>query len=143
MISFQAKISKDTKDGGYNVVFPDLPGCITQGETIDEALEYAKEALSLYLEEAVDPKWQVPMPKTRKGRSYHWVCPAYNVGAAILIRRTRMMKGFTQVQLAKSLGITKQQLQKLETPGKSNPTVKMLERISEALGVDMRLDVAA
>ena len=29
---------------GYSVVFPDLPGCITQGETLEEAMEMAEEA---------------------------------------------------------------------------------------------------
>jgi predicted RNase H-like HicB family nuclease len=36
--------------GGYQVYFPDYPGCITVGDTIDEALKYAKEAMKLYLE---------------------------------------------------------------------------------------------
>lgn len=35
---------------GYTVTFPDLPGCITEGDTIDEAYKNAVEALALYLE---------------------------------------------------------------------------------------------
>ena len=34
---------------GYVVSFPDLPGCITEGETLGEALKMAKEALELHL----------------------------------------------------------------------------------------------
>ncbi len=34
---------------GYWVEFPDLPGCFTQGDTLEEAYQYAKEALDLYL----------------------------------------------------------------------------------------------
>ena len=41
-------INKD-KDG-YYVYCPELPGCHTQGDTIDEALENIKEAAGLYLE---------------------------------------------------------------------------------------------
>ena len=37
--------------GGYMVTVPALPGCITQGDTIDEALAMAKEAIELYVEE--------------------------------------------------------------------------------------------
>jgi predicted RNase H-like HicB family nuclease len=37
-------------EGSYHVVFPDYPGCITQGDTVDEALNMAKEAMELYLE---------------------------------------------------------------------------------------------
>jgi len=35
--------------GGYTVTFPDLPGCITQGDDVPEALAMAKEALELTL----------------------------------------------------------------------------------------------
>lgn len=37
-------------EGKYHVVFPDYPGCITQGATVEEALCMAKEAMELYLE---------------------------------------------------------------------------------------------
>ena len=35
--------------GGYSVDFPDLPGCISAGDTLEEALAMAREALSLHL----------------------------------------------------------------------------------------------
>ena len=35
--------------GGYTVTFPDVPGCITEGDTLDEAMHHAKEALELQL----------------------------------------------------------------------------------------------
>lgn len=37
-------------DGGYSVEVPALPGCYTQGETKEEAISMAKEAIELYLE---------------------------------------------------------------------------------------------
>ncbi|MFA5881628.1 MAG: type II toxin-antitoxin system HicB family antitoxin [Eubacteriales bacterium] len=43
---------------GYCVTFPDLPGCITEGDTLEETLYMAKEALELHLysmEEECDP----------------------------------------------------------------------------------------
>jgi predicted RNase H-like HicB family nuclease len=36
-------------DDGYTVTFPDLPGCVTQGDDIAEAVQMAAEAASLYL----------------------------------------------------------------------------------------------
>ena len=38
------------EEGGFSVNIPALPGCFTQGETIEEAIEMAKEAISLYVE---------------------------------------------------------------------------------------------
>jgi antitoxin HicB len=141
MIKYQAKIYKDGKS--YSVEFPDLPGCISMGDTLEEAKTMAQDALSLYLEEAKDPQWTVPKPKTRKGREYYWIRPGLEVSIPLMLRQKRIEAGFTQAQMAQKLGITIQQVQKLETPGKSNPTVKTLERISQALNVDLEIDLVA
>ena len=37
-------------EGGFTVVVPSLPGCITYGENINHAIEMAKEAIEGYLE---------------------------------------------------------------------------------------------
>jgi antitoxin HicB len=41
---------KKEPEGGYTVFVPSLPGCITYGETIDESIINAKEAIGLYIE---------------------------------------------------------------------------------------------
>lgn len=38
------------EEGGFSVAVPALPGCFTQGETIDEAIQMAKDAIILYVE---------------------------------------------------------------------------------------------
>ena len=43
-------ILEEQKEGGYTVYVPSLPGCISEGETIDEAIKNIKEAIELYLE---------------------------------------------------------------------------------------------
>lgn len=47
---FQVAIIPDKEDGGYYVEVPGLPGCVTQGETIEECLINAKEAIEVYLD---------------------------------------------------------------------------------------------
>ena len=47
-------------EGGYTVFVPALPGCITYGESIDEAWSMAKEAISLYVEELAERGEPVP-----------------------------------------------------------------------------------
>jgi len=37
-------------EGGYTVTVPTLQGCVTYGNTIDQAIENAKEAIELYIE---------------------------------------------------------------------------------------------
>ncbi len=39
----------DLADGGYTVTVPTLPGCITEGDSLDQALEHARDAIRLYL----------------------------------------------------------------------------------------------
>jgi antitoxin HicB len=47
-------------EGGYMVTVPALPGCITQGDTIEEAIEMAKEAIELYVEELLSRGEKIP-----------------------------------------------------------------------------------
>ena len=46
----------------YGVVVPDLPGCFSAGDTLDEAMENAKEAIELWLEVAIDDAGRCPSP---------------------------------------------------------------------------------
>jgi len=47
-------------EGGYSVHIPALPGCASQGETIEEALANIKEAIELYLWSLKDDKLPIP-----------------------------------------------------------------------------------
>lgn len=51
---YPAVFHKAEDIGGYWVEYPDLPGCLSLGGSEKEALEMAKEALSLYLERDCD-----------------------------------------------------------------------------------------
>ena len=48
--NYKILLSKED-EGGYMVTVPALPSCITQGDTVDEALGMANEAIELYVEE--------------------------------------------------------------------------------------------
>ena len=56
-------IHKDT-DSDYGVSFPDLPGCIAAGRTVEEAREMAAEALALYLETLEAYGEEIPKPSS-------------------------------------------------------------------------------
>jgi len=137
MIKYQAKIYKDSD--AYSVEFPDLPGCFSSGETLEEAKAMATEALTLYLEEARDPKWDIPKAKSRKSRGFYWIAPSPEVAIPLMLRKVRQKLSLSQNQAVKKLGITVQQLQKLETPGKSNSTIKTLSKISQAFDIEIDL----
>ena len=48
--SYKILLTKE-EEGGYMVIVPALPGCITQGDNIEEAMAMAQEAIELYIEE--------------------------------------------------------------------------------------------
>ena len=53
------------EEGGYNVSFPDFPGCVTFGRTFEEAKEKAKEVLELWLEELASQKQKIRVKTSR------------------------------------------------------------------------------
>ena len=61
MADYIALIHKDP-DGDYGVSFPDFPGCVTAGATIDEAKAMAAEALAFHVEGMIEDGEAIPMP---------------------------------------------------------------------------------
>lgn len=53
-LPYRMKIVEDRDEGGFVVSFPDLPGCITCGETVEAAVENAKDAKRAWLEAALE-----------------------------------------------------------------------------------------
>ena len=49
-MSYRMEIAEDKDEGGFVVLYPDLPGCITCGETIESALANALDAKQVWLE---------------------------------------------------------------------------------------------
>lgn len=49
-------------DGGYAILFPDLPGCYTEADTLDEIPAAVEEARTLWLETAYEQGMDIPMP---------------------------------------------------------------------------------
>jgi len=47
---YTAILEPDNRVGGYTVTIPALPGCISEGDTFEEALKNIEEAAALYLE---------------------------------------------------------------------------------------------
>lgn len=50
MRTYTIILEPDLEDGGYTVTVPALPGCITQGDTVEQCLERAREAIEGFIE---------------------------------------------------------------------------------------------
>ncbi|HYF23190.1 MAG TPA: type II toxin-antitoxin system HicB family antitoxin [Caulobacteraceae bacterium] len=51
------------EDGGWGVWFPDLPGCVSAGDTADEAVREAEDALALHLEALIEEGIELPIAR--------------------------------------------------------------------------------
>lgn len=52
-------VLEPSEEGGFTVFVPTLPGCISEGETVQEAIANIQEAIELYLE-PVEDDWILP-----------------------------------------------------------------------------------
>lgn len=51
-------------DAGYGVSFPDFPGCVSVGDTVDDAVRHACEALAFHVEGLADDGEPIPSPRS-------------------------------------------------------------------------------
>lgn len=74
MMRYPILIEEGTDSTAVGVVVPDLPGCFSAGDTLDEAVEAAKEAAAAWIDVALDQGMSVPAPSSlqaaRKLRGY-------------------------------------------------------------------------
>ena len=61
-LPYRMEIVEDTDEGGFVVSFPELPGCITCGQTIEAAIRNAKDAKCAWLQAAQENEIPIPEP---------------------------------------------------------------------------------
>ncbi len=141
-LRYPATITYDPEDKGYLVEFPNLPGCITEGATLEEALSNGREALTGFLASMFERSLTIPEPSAGRGENIYLIEPEPEVAIPVMLRRLRESSKLTQSDVAKVLGISYQAYQRLEKPGKSNPTVKTLERLARVFNKNLHLELA-
>jgi antitoxin HicB len=110
-MKFPVKLSKEP-EGGYTVTFPDIPEAITCGESIEDALYHAKDALESAMDFYFDDKRPVPAPSKPK-RGQHTVELPASVAAKVLLLNEMSGQKVRPAQLARRLKITPQEVTRL------------------------------
>lgn len=64
LLPYKMEIVEDRSEGGYVVSFPDLPGCMTCGETVEAAVANAAEAKKEWLTAAFEEGIDIPEPES-------------------------------------------------------------------------------
>jgi antitoxin HicB len=110
-MKFPVKLSKEP-EGGYTVTFPDVPEAITCGESIEDALYHAKDALESAMDFYLDDKRPVPAPSKPK-RGQHTVELPASVAAKVLLLNEMSGQKVRPAQLARRMKVTPQEVTRL------------------------------
>lgn len=81
MANYLAVVHKDS-ESDFGVSFPDFPGCVTAGSTLDEAKDMAHDALSLHVKGMLEDQETIPAPSKLEDIMGN---PDYSDAAAILV----------------------------------------------------------
>ena len=101
------------KEGGFIVTFPDFDWGITQGDSEEEAMEMAADALRTMIQEHVRKGEEIPRPGKPRGRKYRVIrLAALDTTKAELYSAFRA-SGIKKVELARRLGIPKTTVDRL------------------------------
>lgn len=125
--------------------FPDAPGCQTFASSEVALRRAAKEALEGWLEAHLVGGEAPRRPRSRRRapvrRRLLVVHVDPRLATAVHLRWARQDAGLSQAQLAQRVGVSQQQIAKLENPDE-NPTLGTVVKVFEALGLELAITVA-
>lgn len=125
------------------VVFPDLQGCYTQinpGEDFDAV---AQECLNGCLADDLAARAVPPLPQRHRAPKHgevKYVRVSPSLAARVQLRQARTAAGLTQTELARRIGVSQQQVARLENPD-SDLMLGTLDRAARALGLALDINL--
>ena len=111
-MKFPVNLTPDNDEGGFVVTFTDIPEAITQGDTIEEALAMAQDALETAIEFYFEDKRAVPAPSKPKRQQYVIELPT-SLAAKILLLNEMVTQNIRPAELARRLNTTPQEVNRL------------------------------
>jgi antitoxin HicB len=138
-MKFPVTLTPDAEDGGFVVTFPDIPEAITQGETEEEALAMAQEALQAALEFYFEDKRAVPSPSKPK-RNQHVVELPASLSAKVLLLNEMERQSIRPAELARRLKTTPQEVNRL-TNLRHTTRIDGIESALRALGRHLEISL--
>lgn len=134
-MEYIAKITYE--DESYQVEFPDVPGCYTYGETLEEAKSMAKEALDLLMETKLDDKDPLPQSTLTEDKKSGLYAIHVRDRLALAYTIFEARRGKSASSICKKMGIARQQY-KLEDPN-AGVTFATLEKFAKAIGKKLEI----
>jgi antitoxin HicB len=140
MVAYAANLTPDEEDGGFVVTFRDVPEAITEGDTIEEALVQAADALAVALEFYAEDGRSLPeAAEPRPGE--HLITLSALVVAKLELYRRMCETGTTRVALAEMLGVDERAVRRL-LAYKHRSHIGRIEAALAKLGKRLEVSVA-
>lgn len=135
-LAYPAKITEE--DGGFSIVFRDLPNIFSEGDTVDEAVFNAREVLDILLIDMVQDELDFPLPSAAR-KNEILIAASPEVTVPVLLLKLRKARHYTLADVANSMGVSYQNYQQIEA-GK-NITLKSLKKAAAALGATVEIQL--
>ena len=119
-------------EGGFVITFPDVPEAITQGETVEQCINEASDALEESIIGRINTRKEVPAPSAQQSGQYLIPVPAQTALKAALYEEVRLRE-WSNVQLASEIGIDEKEVRRLLNPHHSSKLPR-IEEILERVG---------
>jgi antitoxin HicB len=141
MLEYAAKLTPGLpEEGGFTITFRDVPEAISEGDTLEEALHYAQEALVLALEHSLDEKRPAPAP-TAPEKGEHRIALPISLELKLTLLNEMLAQGVRPIDLAKRLGTSKQEVYRLTTLRHATKVDRIADALT-ALGKRLEIHVA-
>ncbi len=139
-MQYPITLTLDNQDGGYVVTFADIPEALTQGDTLEEAMLMAQEALETALEFYFEDGRTVPMPSKKKRGQKVIELPA-SLAAKVLLLNEMIKQKIRPVELARRLNTTPQEINRL-TNLRHTTRIDGIAAALQAMGRHLEIRVA-
>ena len=138
--TYAVKLTPDKRDGGYVVTCRDLPEAITQGETVEQALAEAADALEEAIAARIDDGQDIPAP-TAKKRSERAVSVPPSMALKAAVYLAVRDAGISNSELARRLQLDEKEARRILDP--HHPTkLPRIEAALAVLGRHVRMELA-
>ncbi|MDQ2777797.1 MAG: type II toxin-antitoxin system HicB family antitoxin [Acidobacteriota bacterium] len=135
------------EEGGFVISFPDVPEAITQGETPEQCIEQASDALEEAIIGRINTGEEIPLASEVQRGQFLIPVPAQTAFKAALYEEIRN-QGLNKVEMAARLGIDEKEARRLldpHHPSKLPRIAEILERVGKyiVVGVEDRKEITA
>lgn len=137
MSKYAIHLTPDEAAGGFVVTFPDYPEAVTQGDTVDAALDQAVDCLDEAIAARMTARVALPAPH---GRGTHEVEPSFDIAAKAAIYSLMQEQNLSITALARRLEVGETEARRLIDPHHQTRLAR-LDKLARKLGKRLRVEL--